>query len=105
MAGQTTCPKCGQTVAPNAVYCRSCGCPLENHPLRVRRLKTHLCLALWSLLATIMLVQNPLAAGAEEPVDQVMLGRIGRGVERVRTRAEAVARGLDRWIGQRPTGS
>lgn len=105
MAGRSTCPKCGQTAPQNAVYCRGCGCPVASHPLRGRRLTAHLCLVLWSLLATIMLVQNPLAAGAEEPVGQVMLNRMGRGVERVMAHAEALARGLDMLVGQKPTES
>jgi hypothetical protein len=61
---------------------------------------THLCLALWSLLATMMLVQNPLAAGADRPSGQVMLDRIGRGAERVKARAEQLAQKVDSFVRQ-----
>ena len=100
MAERNNCSRCGQATPQNALYCRSCGASLRDHPLRGQRLMAHLCLALWSLLATMMLVQNPLAAGQERPCGQVMLDRIGRGAERVRARAEELAQKVDSLVGQ-----
>lgn len=100
MAEQSGCSRCGHPTPDNALYCRNCGASLRAHPLRGKRLMTHLCLALWSLLATMVLVQNPFAAGAARPCGQVMLDRIGRGAERVKERAEELAQKVDSFVTQ-----
>ena len=105
MAEQSKCSRCGQATPQNALYCRSCGATLTEHPLKGRPLMAHLCVGLWSLLATMVLVQNPLAAGAQKPCGEVMLDRIGRGAESVVARAEELARRVDSFVRQEPTES
>lgn len=96
MHEEQKCTVCARKIASHAVFCRHCGAPHAVQDVtRRRRLTAYFCLALWLLLAVIMLVGPPFAFGRDSRLEGAVLERARRGAKHAQEGAEAVMKRLE----------